>query len=79
MSEKRKSPTLTPEQKLEIVLTGLRGDRCRTYRQIGRPERLRTGSVARSPPAGANASQGHVGSARVLERVIARRGAVLGC
>jgi transposase-like protein len=36
MSEKRKYRTFTPEQKLEIVLAGLRGDRtvrdiCREY------------------------------------------------
>jgi transposase-like protein len=36
MSEKRKCRTFTPEQKLEIVLAGLRGDRpvrdvCREY------------------------------------------------
>lgn len=36
MSEKRKYRTFTPEQKLEIVLAGLRGDRpmrdvCRAY------------------------------------------------
>jgi transposase len=46
MSEKRKYRTFTPEQKSEIVLAGLRGDRsvrdiCREYEiGVGDPRRL---------------------------------------